>query len=56
VIAGRYIATPSYMAVSEGLNRRATGRWRRYGGPIAREAPGLTARARRMGYGPDPSA
>jgi Flp pilus assembly protein TadD len=55
-VAGRYIATPSYMAVSEGLNRRAIGRWRRYGGPIAREAPGLTARARRMGYGPDPSA
>lgn len=29
-LAGKYISTPSYMAVSQSLNSRAIGRWRRY--------------------------
>lgn len=34
-LAGRYIATPSYMAVTQGLTRRAIGRWRRYAAQMA---------------------
>lgn len=49
-LAGRYIATPSYMAVTQGLNRRAIGRWRRYEAQMAPILPLLAPWIRKLGY------
>jgi tetratricopeptide (TPR) repeat protein len=49
-LAGRYIATPSYMTVTQSLSRRAIGRWRRYEAPMAAVADRLAPYVRRFGY------
>lgn len=49
-LAGRYIATPSYMAVTQGLNRRAIGRWRRYQAQMEAILPVLEPWIRDLGY------
>lgn len=49
-LTGRYIATPSYMAVTQGLNRRAIGRWRRYAPYLEPVAETLAPYVKRFGY------
>ncbi|MEQ8441529.1 MAG: sulfotransferase [Alphaproteobacteria bacterium] len=49
-LAGRYIATPSYIAVTKGLNRQAIGRWRRYEHQMTPILPVLAPFAARFGY------
>jgi len=49
-LAGRYIATPSYIAVTKGLNRQAIGRWRRYEAQMQPILPILAPYAARFGY------
>lgn len=51
-LAGRYIATPSYMAVTQSLSRRAIGRWQRYRSQLAQAGveASLADYVRRYGY------
>ena len=51
--AGRFIATPSRHAVTEPLNRRAVGRWRRYAEAMAPVLPLLAPFVAEFGYSPD---
>ncbi|WP_420416132.1 tetratricopeptide repeat-containing sulfotransferase family protein [Pacificispira sp.] len=49
-LAGKYISTPSYMAVSQSLNRRAIGRWRRYEPYLGTALDKLSAHVTGHGY------
>ncbi|MDW3203938.1 MAG: sulfotransferase [Alphaproteobacteria bacterium] len=49
-LAGKYISTPSYMAVSQSLNTRAIGRWRNYESVLGDTLDRLAPMAARHGY------
>ncbi len=49
-LAGKYISTPSYMAVSQSLNRRAIGRWQRYEPYLGAALDRLSAHVTGHGY------